>query len=89
MAAMTDETEEGELGFDLRLERLEGIVAELEGGGLDLESAIGRYQEGIEHLKRCHRTLEEHRRRVEELTREAEGALRPYEGDPDASVVPE
>ena len=56
---------------------------------LDLESAIGRYQEGIEHLKLCHRTLEAHKRRVEELTRDAEVALRPFEDDPDAGALDE
>ena len=70
-------------GFDGRLERLERIVAELEQGGLGLEPSIERYQEGIELLKECHRSLGEHRRRVEELTREAEGAMKPFEGDPD------
>jgi len=73
-----------ESGFDARLLRLEAIVGELEQGGLSLEPAIERYQEGIELLKQCHRTLEGYRRQVEELTRDAEGALRAFEGDPDA-----
>ncbi len=73
-----------ELGFDERLERLEAIVAELEHGGLGLERAIERYQEGIEHLRLCHRTLEMYKKRVEELTHEAQAALRPFDGDPDA-----
>ena len=72
-----------EKGFDGKLERLERIVAELEAGGLGLEPSIERYQEGIELLKQCHTSLGEHRRRVEELTREAEGAMKPFEGDPD------
>jgi exodeoxyribonuclease VII small subunit len=72
-----------EPSFDARLERLEGIVKELELGGLGLEPAIERYQEGIELLKQCHRTLEGFRRRVEELTQDASGALRPFDGDPD------
>jgi len=75
-------------GFDGRLERLEAIVAELEDGGLGLEQSIERYQEGIEHLKQCHSTLEGYRQRVDELTRDGEGALRPFEGDPDGSSVP-
>lgn len=74
-----------EPGFDVRLERLEGIVRELEDGGLGLEDAIGRYQEGIELLKGCHATLEGYRRRVEELGREAEAALAPFEDDPDVA----
>ena len=76
----TDET----LGFDERLGRLETIIAALEEGGLGLEPAIERYQEGIEHLKLCHSSLESYRRRVEELTKGAEGVLRPFDADPDA-----
>ena len=79
--------EQEEPGFDVRLERLEGIVAELEGGGLGLEEAIERYQEGIGHLKTCHSTLTGYRQRVEELTRDAEGALQPYAADPDAGEL--
>jgi len=75
----------GESGgaFDDKLQRLERIVGELEQGGLGLEPAIERYQEGIQLLKECHGALEGYRRRVEELTRDAEAAMRPFEGDPD------
>jgi farnesyl diphosphate synthase len=44
--------------FDDKLGRLEKIVVELEQGGLGLEPAIERYQEGIQLLKECHRALE-------------------------------
>lgn len=81
----TDGSQDGDaLGFDERLGKLESIIAELEEGGLGLEPAIERYQAGIEHLKLCHSSLETYRRRVEELTKDAEGALRPFDGDPDA-----
>lgn len=73
----------GAVGFDERLARLEAIVGQLEQGGLGLEPAIERYQEGIQLLKECHGALDGYRRRVEELTREAETAMRPFEGDPD------
>lgn len=74
-----------EPSFDERLERLESIVAALEEGGLGLEEAIERYQEGIELLKGCHGALEGYRKRVEELTRDAEASMRPFAGDPDAT----
>ncbi len=74
---------DGEVGFDGRLEELERIVAELEGGGLALEEAIERYAKGVDLLRRCHRSLGEYRRRVEELTKDAEAALVPFDGDPD------
>ena len=69
--------------FDTRMERLESIVGELEGGGLALEPAIERYQEGIELLKQCHGVLSGFKKQVEELTKDAEEALRPFESDPD------
>ena len=76
-------------GFDAKLARLEGIVTELEEGGLALEPAIERYQQGIELLKSCHGTLESYRKRVEELTKDAEGVLKPFAGDPDEDELGE
>ena len=73
-------------GFDERLRRLEAIVAELEQGRLELEPAIERYQEGIELLKQCHGVLGRYRKRVEELTADAEQSLKPYLADPDAGA---
>lgn len=85
---MTPADEKGgaaaEPGFDQHLAQLETLVGELEGGGLELEPAIAKYEEGIRLLKSCHATLETYRKRVEELSEEAEAALRPFEGDPDA-----
>ncbi|MEO0649332.1 MAG: exodeoxyribonuclease VII small subunit [Planctomycetota bacterium] len=85
MSGKTKDAEEaGDESFDARLTRLEGIVAELENGELGLEPAIERYTAGIELLKSCHATIEAQRARVEELTADAESALRPFDGDPDA-----
>ena len=69
--------------FDQRLTRLEEIVAELEGGGVDLEPAIDRYKEGVNLIKSCTELLSGYRKQVEELTRDADGELRAYAGDPD------
>ena len=83
---MAKKEEQGEDGttFDERLQKLEGIVGDLEQGELGLEEAIGRYQQGVEELKRCLGILSGYRQRVEELTADAEASLRPYRGDPDA-----
>jgi len=75
-------------GFDARLRRLEEIVQGLEEGDLDLEPAIERYREGIHLLKGCRDILGTYKRQVEELTQEAESALQPYSGDPDAAGGP-
>jgi len=70
--------------FDTRLARLEAIVGELESGELGLEGALERYRDGVGLLKACRTQLDGFRRQVEELSAEAEGALAPYAGDPDA-----
>jgi exodeoxyribonuclease VII small subunit len=72
-----------EVGFDARLAELEAIVGELEDGELSLEEAIERYGAGVQLLRRCHAQLGEYRARVEELSREAEGALSAFDEDPD------
>lgn len=69
--------------FDVRLARLEALVVEMEEGGLGLEGAIARYEEGVALLKGCREQLTGYRKQVEELTRGAE-ALEPYDDDPDA-----
>ncbi len=83
MATRPERPAEGP-GFDERLARLEAIVAELENGGIALEPAIERYQEGVALLENCRAILAGYRQRVEELSNGAEPVLRPYEHDPDA-----
>lgn len=70
--------------FDTRLARLEAIVGELESGGVALETAIERYQEGVELLKSCRSTLDGYKKRVEELSASGDGV--PYAADPDAGA---
>ena len=79
------EADGGQPGFDARLARLEQIVAALEEGGLELEPAIEHYKEGVALLKSCRELLAGYRRQVEELNRQTEGELAPYEGDPDVA----
>lgn len=81
----TDDASE-EVGFDARLAELEAIVGELEDGELSLEEAIERYGAGVQLLRRCHSQLGEYRARVEELSREAEGALSAFDEDPDLTA---
>ena len=73
--------------FDERLARLEAIVTELENGGLALEPAIDRYQEGVELLRGCHAVLARYKKRVEELSASAL-ECRDYDGDPDEPARP-
>ena len=64
-----------EEGFDTRLERLEALVADLEGGDLGLEEAMERFSEGVRLLGICRDALGAYEERVEELSAEAETGL--------------
>ena len=44
--------------FEEALEKLEGIVKELESGELPLEEAVKKYEEGTKLAKHCHNLLE-------------------------------
>ena len=65
--------------FSEALAELEKIVRELEGGQLDLEDAIVRYERGVDLLKSCRRTLEDAQQRITTLM----GELEPEEDDAD------
>ena len=49
------------------LRRLEAIVAELERGGMDLETTLERFEEGSKLLERCQSELKEAEGRLENL----------------------
>lgn len=57
----------GEPSFEQALERLEGIVHELESGQLSLEESIARYEEGMKLSRRLTQTLAEAEKRIERL----------------------
>jgi exodeoxyribonuclease VII small subunit len=86
MASAKKPASETSGSFDQRLSRLEQIVAELETGKIALEPAIERYQEGVELLKSCRDLLDGFKKRVEELSADAEAGTVPYAGDPDAQA---
>jgi exodeoxyribonuclease VII small subunit len=54
--------------FEESLEELEKIVAELESGKLGLSAALGRYEQGVTHLKACQQLLEHAERKIEILS---------------------
>jgi len=80
-ARRADEAAPGgpEVGFDSSLERLEELVAELEGGELGLEEAMERFAEGVKLLGGCREALSGYERRVEELAAEAEEGLASFD----------
>ena len=61
--------------FEKDLEKLEQIVESLETGGLSLDDALKRFEEGIKLARRCEKALSEAERKIEILTKNAEGEL--------------
>ena len=61
--------------FEKNLERLDGIVRELEDADLALEKALQLYEEGMKLSEVCHKQLEEAEGKVEILTKKAGGKV--------------
>ena len=90
---LAEETEE--LPFERAIERLEGLVDQLEDGDLDLEASLAAFEQGVALSKACASVLDSAERRIEILVQEGgETLARPFEdnghdghdghaGDPD------
>lgn len=77
-----------DLGFEEALEELEQIVEELEGGQVELERMLDRFERAMALRKHCAALLSEAETRIEQLVNE-EGATEPFSqrasaGDSDA-----
>lgn len=76
------ESAEAEPGLEERLRRLEEIVASLEADEVDLDRALGLFEEGVRHVRAAERILSETELRVEELLEtDGEPRTRPFGGD--------
>lgn len=67
--------------FEDELKDLEGIVAQIDSGELSLEESITAFERGVGLVRSLNQKLDEVERKVEMLTRNAQGELRttPYE----------
>lgn len=73
-------------GFEEALGRLETIVEEMEGGTLDLETMIKRFEEGQGLLKFCSKTLDQMEKKVEVLVKkDGDVTAEPF-GAPDVEM---
>ena len=77
--------------FEQMMSRLEEITSELESGDLPLEKAIERYEEGVTCYRECHRILAGAEKKVEILTKSADGTLEaePFEEEPAETAADE
>jgi len=79
--AQSSENAQGER-FDEALEKLQAIAEKLEGGKLSLEESLAAFEEGVRLAKTGQATLDAAEKRVEVLTRGAQGDLQAQPFDP-------
>ena len=68
-AAEDDAMTKQRMTFEQALEKLEGIVSEIEGGKVPLEESIEKYAEGTRLIAQCRRILDAAERKIQLLTR--------------------
>jgi len=67
--------EEQPRSFEASIERLEKIVAEMEGGELSLDDMIARFEEGQALIRLCSARLNEVERKIEVLVKNEDGTV--------------
>jgi exodeoxyribonuclease VII small subunit len=77
--------ERSDLNFEQAIQRLEKIVAEMEGAELPLEAVLKKYEEGTRLVRFCSQKLEEAEKKIELLTKKADGSveLKPFQAEGD------
>ncbi|MDU0199852.1 exodeoxyribonuclease VII small subunit [Paenibacillus sp. MAH-36] len=68
-------TNETEVSFEVAIEQLERIVAQLESGDVPLEKAIELYQEGVRLSHLCGVKLEQVEKKIEMLVEGETGTI--------------
>jgi exodeoxyribonuclease VII small subunit len=73
------------LTFEQAIDRLEKIVADMEAAELPLEDVLKKYEEGTRLVRFCNQKLEEAEKKIEILTKKADGsvAVKEFETEPD------
>jgi exodeoxyribonuclease VII small subunit len=62
-----------QMNFETALRELEGIVAKLEGGKIDLEESILIYERGERLKAHCEKMLKDAEARIQKITLRADG----------------
>ena len=81
---------ENEIKFEKALEKLEKIVEDLETGSVDLESALKKYEEGVQLSSICQKRLAQAEKKIDILNRTLDGALKkePFDPEDEAAEAP-
>ncbi|MBQ3414908.1 MAG: exodeoxyribonuclease VII small subunit [Clostridia bacterium] len=58
--------------FEINMEKLEKVVAELENENLSLDESVKKFEEGIELSKKCNEILQKAEKRITILLENAE-----------------
>ncbi len=67
--------------FKAEIERLEEIVRSLEADDLDLDQALGLFEEGVKRLKAARGLLQESEIKVQRVLEESDGTLGTHDID--------
>jgi exodeoxyribonuclease VII small subunit len=69
------------MSFEQALQRLEKIVGDMESAELPLEDVLKKYEEGTRLVRFCSQKLDEAEKKIELLTKRADGkvALKPFD----------
>jgi exodeoxyribonuclease VII small subunit len=62
--------------FEEALEKLEGIVGDMESGDLPLETLLAKYEEGSKLVKICQQKLAEAELKIQQLEKSAAGEMK-------------
>ena len=76
---------EKKLTFEQALEKLEGLVTEIEQGKVPLEASIEKYGEGIALIKQCRAILDKAEQKIQLLSKAQGEDLEPAGELPDSS----
>lgn len=75
MPANKTEKKENEMKLEEAMRRLETVVASLDADGVDLESALALYEEGVRLVRICNEKLTDAERQVKVLKMSSEGEI--------------
>ena len=84
---MTDKPVKKET-FETYLAQVEAAVKSLEGGKLQLEESIEKYESGIKALRQCYTILDQAEKKIQLLVKEKDGSLSAKDFEPAGEEKP-